>query len=383
MRITMKKAAALMLAGLMIIAFMPAMSFAVTGNENTNGLYEPTNVVTTAESYSSIKVTWDAVKNAEGYKISRKTKGDSYYKTVANIKDGSATSFTLTGLKKLRNYSITVTPYKVVNNKKKYGPTTYITGSTGLRKPVFFDRFSDSEHITTQWQTNDGKAGLLIYRAVSTDGKKVTDNSKYKRIGKSRTIEMEPTSTKVLQTTPACTIKFKDNNISDSETLYCYKVRSYTKFGNTTVYSKYSDVKSYFARNTTGKFTTTVMNSAGKTTGIIIKVKSDANNYDTKIYKSRTNFYNANGEKLKTILYYSTDGKKYTKYTKAVELSGGHTMYFKLSLYTAYNYTGTTEKIRLGCDYNSHRGNYVSAWKYSLMRIAPDGTNSIKSYYEE
>ena len=31
MRITMKKAAALILAGLMIIAFMPAMAFAVTG----------------------------------------------------------------------------------------------------------------------------------------------------------------------------------------------------------------------------------------------------------------------------------------------------------------------------------------------------------------
>ena len=61
MRITMKKAAALILAGLMIIAFMPAMAFAVTGNENTNGMYEPTNVVTTAVSYSSINVSWDPV----------------------------------------------------------------------------------------------------------------------------------------------------------------------------------------------------------------------------------------------------------------------------------------------------------------------------------
>ena len=251
MRITMKKAAALILAGLMIIAFMPAMAFAVTGNENTNGMYEPTNVVTTAVSYSSINVSWDPVDEADGYKISRKASGDKYYKTVKNIKDEAVTSYNLTGLKKSKNYSITVTPYKVVKSKNKYGPTTYITGSTGLRKPVFFDRFSDSEHITTQWQTNDGKAGLLIYRAVSTDGKKVTDNKKYKRIGKSRTIELEPTSTKVHQTTPAVTVAYKDSKISDSETLYCYKVRSYTKFGNTTVYSKYSDVKSYFARNTT------------------------------------------------------------------------------------------------------------------------------------
>lgn len=388
-----RKAAATFLTAALVIAFMPAMSFAATNaNARANGMYEPCNVLVAAQSYTSVKVSWSRVANASGYTVSVKASGAKYYKTVKTITKPSTTVYVIQKLAKKKSCSIAVSPYKIVNGKKKFGPPTYVKGYTGLRTPKPFTRTSSASYISTQWKTYDNAAGIEVYRAINKDGV-IGD---YSKIGVATTRTLMPTSTKAKQTTPLVTVKYKDKAIADTTTLYSYKVRSFAEFGDKVVYSGYSEQRSYFANNTTGKYTCEIKTNKSNTTQVTFALTSDANNYSTykdpegntkdygtKIYNNRTKFLDKNGDPVKTIMYYSTTGKKgsYVKYTKALTLNAGKTIYIMLSFPTKISFGKSAEKIVLGCDYNGHRQYHLTSWKYSVMNITMAGTANIKSYY--
>lgn len=77
----------------------------------------------TPASDTSLTVHWTPVDNASGYEIT-----DGSHKTLKTIADGSASSYTFTGLKKRTSYSYAVRAYRNYNGKNYYGDYS-VTGT--------------------------------------------------------------------------------------------------------------------------------------------------------------------------------------------------------------------------------------------------------------
>ncbi len=68
-----------------------------------------------------VKLSWDKIKGADGYVVSRSTSKKGTYKTVKTIKKGGTVSFTQKKLKAGKTYYYKVKAYKNSGGKKQYG----------------------------------------------------------------------------------------------------------------------------------------------------------------------------------------------------------------------------------------------------------------------
>ena len=89
-------------------------------------LTKPTSVTASAMSKSSIKLSWNPVKNADGYYIYRSTSANGEYKKVATVKGKSKTSYTNKKLKKNKKYYYKVVAYRKSQNKN----TTFLSSDS-------------------------------------------------------------------------------------------------------------------------------------------------------------------------------------------------------------------------------------------------------------
>lgn len=91
-----------------------------------------TGVKLSAQSYSSIKLSWSKYKNAKGYKIYRATKKTGKYKL---IKTTTLRSYTNKGLKAKTRYYYKVRAYKVIKKKTKYSKYSSVKSAVTKAKP--------------------------------------------------------------------------------------------------------------------------------------------------------------------------------------------------------------------------------------------------------
>lgn len=87
----------------------------------------------------SIKLTWAANPQADGYQIWRKsTYNEETHAKVKTIKPGSKTTWTNTKLENDREYYYAIRAYKKVDNKNYFSSYTYLTASTlpGSKKAI-------------------------------------------------------------------------------------------------------------------------------------------------------------------------------------------------------------------------------------------------------
>ncbi|MCC8182130.1 MAG: hypothetical protein LIO45_04010 [Clostridiales bacterium] len=136
-----------------------------------SGVWLSTPTLSSASSTSTgVKVQWEAVSGAAGYRVYRKTAG-GHWKTLATVTGTSYTDTSLTAYD--TNYYYTVRAYTTLNG------TTWLSGydSSGvmlhyLAVPQLDEASSNESGITVSWLAVSGATSYCLYR--KTDGAKWT-----------------------------------------------------------------------------------------------------------------------------------------------------------------------------------------------------------------
>ena len=162
-------------------------------------------------SYNSVKVTWNKVKDADGYRVYMKQNGK--WKSLGKV---DSNSYTCKGLKTGKKYTFTVRAYK--NTKDGVVLSAYdkkgISGTPKLSTPVLKSAKRSASGVTFTWKKTAGANGYVVYRKANNGAwraaAKVTKGTTYK------------------DTTAKKGVK------------YTYTVRALRKSGATSVYSDYN-----------------------------------------------------------------------------------------------------------------------------------------------
>ena len=146
-------------------------------------------------TYNAITVNWNAVSDADGYQIYRKTNSGKW----ETVKNTAARSYKDKNVKAGYKYSYTVKAYKKINGKKVY---------SGYNKKGLSGKLNTSislavknKTVSVSWKKTTGANGYYIYRSTKKNGK----------FGKIKTI------------TNAKTLKYTDKKVKEGTTYY-YKV---------------------------------------------------------------------------------------------------------------------------------------------------------------
>ena len=176
---------------------------------------KPTNVKAAAASETSIKITWDTVKGAAGYQISRSTSSTGTFTSLGTVTTNSKVSVSL---KPGTTYYYKVRAYKENNGTKVYGAysavvsaTTKLAKVTGVRAES-----ASATSIKISWSAVSGATGYQVYRSTSSTGTFVS-------LGTVTTTSKVSTALK-------------------TGTKYYYKVRAYKDVNGTKIYGAFSSI---------------------------------------------------------------------------------------------------------------------------------------------
>ena len=161
-------------------------------------------------SYDSVKVTWDKVKGADGYRVYMKEHGK--WKSLGKV---SSNSYTCKGLETGKKYTFTVRAYKKANtgtvlsayNKKG------ISGTPKLSTPELKSVKRSASGVTFRWKKTAGATGYIVYRKANNGSWRAlcaTNNVSYK------------------------------DTVAKKGVKYTYTVRAYRKTSIGNVYSSYN-----------------------------------------------------------------------------------------------------------------------------------------------
>ena len=170
-----------------------------------------------SESYSTIRVTWNKVSGANGYKVYRSTSKDGKYAAIGSTAKNSAVTFldkkAVTG----KTYYYKVRAYRNVSGKKVYGSYSATEKAKAVLSAPTLSAGSTSKTAVLEWSKVKGADGYQVYASDSQNGT-------YTRI-------------KITKGTGAT-----DESLLTGKTRY-YKVRAYRKVNGKAVYGSFSKVK--------------------------------------------------------------------------------------------------------------------------------------------
>lgn len=170
-----------------------------------------------SESYSTIRVTWNKVSGANGYKVYRSTSKDGKYAAIGSTAKNSAVTFldkkAVTG----KTYYYKVCAYRNVSGKKVYGSYSATEKAKAVLSAPTLSAGSTSKTAVLEWSKVKGADGYQVYASDSQNGT-------YTRI-------------KITKGTGAT-----DESLLTGKTRY-YKVRAYRKVNGKAVYGSFSKIK--------------------------------------------------------------------------------------------------------------------------------------------
>ena len=117
--------------------------------------------------YNGIKVTWDEVDGADGYRLYYKI-DDSGWRYATQTED---TSYVHTGVTTGKVYTYYVRAYRNIDGAKVYG--AYSDGKSGKavpKKAVIAKATAGDGKVTLNWNKVNGASGYRIYYKTSEDG---------------------------------------------------------------------------------------------------------------------------------------------------------------------------------------------------------------------
>lgn len=121
---------------------------------------------------SSIKLTWTASKNADGYVIYRRT-SDTSYKEIARISGSDTTSFVDKNVNQGVKYLYNMASYKNVDDGEEVGPKR--TSATQIVRAKITSITNQNGSVKLKWTKVSGVEGYEVYR-------KSEGQEKYSRI---------------------------------------------------------------------------------------------------------------------------------------------------------------------------------------------------------
>lgn len=170
-----------------------------------------------SESYSTIRVTWNKVSGANGYRVYRSTSKDGKYAAIGSTAKNSAVTFldkkAVTG----KTYYYKVRAYRNVSGKKVYGSYSATEKAKAVLSAPTLSAGSTSKTAVLEWSKVKGADGYQVYASDSQNGT-------YTRI-------------KITKGTGAT-----DESLLTGKTRY-YKVRAYRKVNGKAVYGSFSKIK--------------------------------------------------------------------------------------------------------------------------------------------
>lgn len=170
-----------------------------------------------SESYSTIRVTWNKVSGANGYRVYRSTSKDGKYAAIGSTAKNSAVTFldkkAVTG----KTYYYKVRAYRNVSGKKVYGSYSATEKAKAVLSAPTLSAGSTSKTAVLEWSKVEGADGYQVYASDSQNGT-------YTRI-------------KITKGTGAT-----DESLLTGKTRY-YKVRAYRKVNKKAVYGSFSKIK--------------------------------------------------------------------------------------------------------------------------------------------
>lgn len=170
---------------------------------------KPSNVTklkATDQTKTSVKLTYNAGKNAEVYEIYQ-LKGATYKKIATTTQ----TTYTVKNLKAGTTYK-----FKVVSvNETKFSAGRKITTATQSKAPVIRKISAKKNKVTLSWKKVKGATGYEIYRS--------TDGETYKLVK------------------DVSTLKYTTGRLKKGS--HYFKIKAYIRIGNNKIYSDDSKVK--------------------------------------------------------------------------------------------------------------------------------------------
>lgn len=168
-----------------------------------------TSKITTTESDSAVKLTWNKVKGATGYRVYLyNTKTKKYEKAG----DTTGTSYTVKKLKSGTTYKLAVKAYTKVG-KTVYWASSYAEATTATKPsaPVVKTK-AGSKKVTLTWDKVTGASGYQVYM-MNNDGK-------FEKLDTTKELKYVKTGLK-------------------KGASYSFRVRAYKKIEGKTLYSSY------------------------------------------------------------------------------------------------------------------------------------------------
>lgn len=179
-----------------------------------------TNLNLKTRNATSLKISWDKVNNADGYKIYSLDANTDSYKLIDTIEDNSITSYTHSNRLSATNYYYKVKAYKYLNGSTRHSDySSRLKATTRPVQPSLSLSSTTSKSIKASWtKISKRTTGYEVRMSTSQD-------EPYKSIG---------TTTNT---------SFTKSNLSKGKTYY-FKVRAYRIVDGEKIYSLYSHVKS-------------------------------------------------------------------------------------------------------------------------------------------
>ena len=170
-----------------------------------------------SENYNTIRVTWNKVFGANGYRVYRSTSKNGKYTSIGSTAKNSAVTFldkkAVTGT----TYYYKVRAYRNVNGKKVYGSYSIAVKGKAVLSAPSLSVGSTSKTAVLEWSRVKAADGYQVYASASKNGK-------YTRIKATKGTGMT------------------EEKLATGKTRY-YKVRAYRKVNGKAVYGSFSKVK--------------------------------------------------------------------------------------------------------------------------------------------
>lgn len=192
----------------------------------SNSFAESTKVKTVSNlnlktrNATSLELSWDKVKNADGYRIYRLDTNTDTYKLVKTINNNTTTSYKHSNLVSATNYYYKVKAFKYLNGSNRYSDySSRLKATTRPLQPSVILNSTKSKSIKVSW-TNISKRATGYEVRMST-----SKNGTFNSIG---------TTTNT---------SFTKVNLTKGKTYY-FKIRAYRTVDGQKIYSLYSGIKS-------------------------------------------------------------------------------------------------------------------------------------------
>ena len=192
----------------------------------SNSFAESTKVKTVSNlnlktrNTTSLELSWDKVKNADGYRIYRLDTNTDTYKLVKTINNNTTTSYKHSNLVSATNYYYKVKAFKYLNGSNRYSDySSRLKATTRPLQPSVILNSTKSKSIKVSW-TNISKRATGYEVRMST-----SKNGTFNSIG---------TTTNT---------SFTKVNLTKGKTYY-FKIRAYRIVDGQKIYSLYSGIES-------------------------------------------------------------------------------------------------------------------------------------------